>query len=94
VGVENVEKNGALVHILNVLNLLGNVLRGRTNTSNGQEDVILQEVAGKHLNIAGEGGRKHKSLSVLNTWHILTLNNTSNLWFETHVQHAVSFIEN
>jgi hypothetical protein len=30
----------------------------------------------------------------LNTWHILTLNDTTNLRFETHVQHTISLIEN
>ncbi|KUI63848.1 hypothetical protein VM1G_12026 [Cytospora mali] len=94
VGVENVEQNRALVDVLNVLNLLSNVLRSRTNTTNRQEDVVLQEVASQHLNVPGEGGGKHEGLAVLDTGHILTLDNAANLGLETHVQHTISLIEN
>lgn len=34
VGVENVKKNRALIHVLNVFDLLGDVLGGRTNATN------------------------------------------------------------
>ena len=91
--VEDIEEDGALVHVLDVLDLLGDVLRGRSDTSDGQENVVLQEVAGEHLNVAWEGGTEHKGLSVLDVWHILTLDNAANLWLETHVQHAISLIE-
>ncbi|KAI6772480.1 hypothetical protein HG530_003438 [Fusarium avenaceum] len=56
VRVEDVQKNGALVNVLDVLNLLGDVLRSRTNTANRKEDVVLKEIAGKHLNVSGESG--------------------------------------
>jgi hypothetical protein len=94
VGVEDVEQDGALVDVLNVLNLLSNVLRSRADTANGQEDVILEEILSEHLNIAGEGGREHESLAALNTGHILTLNDAANLGLETHVKHAIGLIEN
>ena len=93
VGVENIQKNRALVHILDVLDLLGNVLRGGTDTSDRQEDVILQEITGEHLDVAREGGGKHERLAALNTGHILALDNAANLGLETHVQHAISLIE-
>jgi len=92
--VENIQENGALVHILNVFDLLGNVLRGGTNTTNRQEDIILQEVASEHLDVAWESGGEHESLTALDAWHILALNNATNLWLETHVQHTISLIEN
>jgi hypothetical protein len=94
VGVENIQENGALVHVLDVLDLLGDVLRGGTDTTDGQEDIILQEVASEHLNVAWEGGREHESLAVLDTWHVLTLDDAADLWLETHVQHTISLIEN
>ena len=93
VGVENIQKNRALVHILDILDLLGNVLRSGTDTSNRQENVILQEITGEHLDVAWEGGGKHESLAALNTGHIFALNNAANLWLETHVQHTISLIE-
>lgn len=94
VGVEDVKKNRALVHVFNVFDLLSDVLGGGTDTTNRQEDVVFQEVASEHLNVAGEGGGKHESLTVLNTGHILTLDNSADLWFETHVQHTISLIKN
>jgi hypothetical protein len=92
--MEDIKQNRALVHILNIFDLLSDVLGGRANTSNRQEDVVLQEISGKHLDIAGEGGRKHESLTVLDTRHIFALNDSSDLRLETHVQHAISLIEN
>lgn len=93
VGVKDVKQDGALVDVLNVLNLLSDVLRGGTDTTNGEEDVVLEEVAGKHLDIAGEGGGKHEGLAVLHTGHVLALHNSSNLRLETHVKHAVSLVK-
>ena len=93
VSVEDIKQNRALVGVLDVLNLLGNVLRSGANTTDRKEDVVLQEIAGKHLDVAGEGGREHESLAVLNRRHVLTLDNAANLRLETHVQHAISLIE-
>jgi hypothetical protein len=94
VSVEDVQEDGALVSVLDVLNLLSDVLRGRSDTTDGQEDVVLEEVASKHLDVTGESGREHESLAVLNQGHILTLNDTANLGLETHVQHAVGLVKN
>jgi hypothetical protein len=91
--VKNVKQNGTLVDILDVLDLLGDVLRGGTNTTNGKEDVVLEEVTSEHLDVAGEGGREHQSLALGNSGHVLTLDNASNLGLETHVKHAISLIE-
>jgi hypothetical protein len=33
-------------------------------------------------------------LTELNTGHILALNNASDLWLETHIQHTISLVEN
>jgi hypothetical protein len=33
-------------------------------------------------------------LTVLDAWHIFTLDNAANLRLETHVQHTISLIEN
>ena len=93
-GVENVKQDGALVVVFDVLDPLGDVLGGRANTTNGQEDVVLEEVTGQHLDVTGESGRKHESLALADVRHVLTLHNTADLGFETHVQHAVSLIQN
>jgi hypothetical protein len=92
-GVKDIQKDGALVDVLDVLNLLRDVFRGRTDSADRQEDVVLEEIAGEHLNVSGESGRKHERLAVLNAGHVLSLNNTTNLRLETHVQHAVGLIE-
>lgn len=93
VGVEDVEKDGALIDILDILDLLRDVLRGRTDTANRQEDIVLQEVTSQHLDVAREGGREHERLAVLHAGHILALDDTANLGLETHVEHAISLIE-
>jgi hypothetical protein len=92
--VENVKENGALVNILDVLNLLSDVLGCGTDTTDRKEDVLLQEVASKHLDVAGEGGREHERLAVSDLGHVLSLDNAANLRLETHVQHAISLVEN
>lgn len=92
-GVKDVQQRRTLVEVLDILNLLRNVLRGGTNTANREEDVVLQEVASKHLDVTGERGREHESLAVVDRRHVLALHNTANLGFETHVKHAVSFIQ-
>lgn len=92
-GRENIKESGDLVTILDVLNLLGNVLRSRTNTTNGQENVVLQEVSGEHLDVSGEGGGEHESLSLLDTGHAGLLDNGSNLRLETHIKHSIGLIK-
>lgn len=92
-GVEDVEKNGTLVLILNVFDLLSNVLRGGTDTADGQEDVVLQEIASQVLDVAGEGSREHESVALVDAGHVLLLDQTSDLGLETHVQHAISLIQ-
>jgi hypothetical protein len=92
--VEDVEQDRALVHVLDVFDLLGDVLGGGTNTSNRQEDVVLQEISREHLNVAGEGGGEHESLTALDAWHVLTLDDSADLGLETHVQHTISLVEN
>jgi hypothetical protein len=94
VSVEDVQQHTTLVGVLDVLNLLSDVLRGGTDTTDGQEDVVAQEVAGEHLDVAGEGGGKHEGLATVGGRHVLTLDNAADLGLETHVQHAVSFIKN
>lgn len=93
-GVENIKEDRALVNIFDVFDALSNVLRGRTDTTDGKENVVLKEVPGEHLDIAGEGGREHQSLAVGNGGHILTLDNAANLRLETHVQHTISLVKN
>jgi hypothetical protein len=94
VGVEDVEQDGALVNVLDVLNLLGDVLRGGTDTTDREEDILLEEVTGQQLDVAGEGGREHESLAAGGRRHILTFDDAANLGLETHVQHAISLVEN
>lgn len=93
VGVEDIEENRALVNVLDEFDLLGDVLRGRTNATNGQENVVLEEISGEHLDVAREGGREHESLSFSDVGHVLALNNTADLGLETHVQHAIGLVE-
>jgi len=79
--------------VLDILDLLGNVFRGGANTANGEEDVVLEEVLGEDLDVTGEGGAEHEGLAVMDTRHILSLNDATDLVFETHVKHAVGLVK-
>lgn len=72
---------------------MSDVLRSGTDSTNGQEDVLFQEHSGEHLNLLGEGGGEHEGLSLLDTGHVLTFNNSSDLGLETHVQHSIGLVE-
>ena len=89
-------------------NLLHNILAGRANTSDGKENIVFtEEVLSQQLNLFGECRREHAcyqsiDLSIINQltsktislrWHTGRLNNLTNLWFETHVQHTISLVE-
>lgn len=90
---EKIKEDGALVVVLNVLDLLRDVLGGGANSADGKEDILLQEILSEHLDISGEGGREHERLALMHTGHILLLNDPTNLGLETHVQHTVSLVE-
>ena len=94
VSLKNVKEDRALVVVLDVLDPLSDVLRGRADTTDRQENVILHEVPGKHLNVTGKSRREHERLAVLDTRHVLALDNPADLRLETHVKHAVGLIEN
>lgn len=93
VGVEDIEENRALVNILDILDLLSDVLRGGADTTDREEDVVAEEVLGKHLDVAGEGGREHEGLALAGRRHVLTLDDAANLGLETHVKHTISLVE-
>jgi hypothetical protein len=90
---EQVEKQRSLVSIFNILDSLSNVFRGGSDSTDGKEDVVLQERSSEHLNLSRESSRKHECLSVHDTWHIGTFDNLPDLRFETHVQHPIGLIE-
>jgi len=92
-GIKDVEQDGALVLVFDVLNLLGDILGGGPDTPNGEEDVLLQEVLSEDLDVPWESGAEHESLTIMDTRHVFSLDDTTDLGFETHVEHAVGLIE-
>ena len=79
--------------ILDVLDFLGNIFGGGANTADGKEDVVFEEVFCEDLDVAGEGGAEHEGLAVMNTGHIFSLDDTTDLMFETHVKHTIGLIK-
>lgn len=61
-GVQEIQQERALLHLLHPHNLLGDVLAGAAHTTHGQEDVVVQEISSKHLKIRNQ--------RVLSTWHV------------------------
>ena len=92
-GGEQVEQGGLLVHVVDVHDLLGDVLGGGTDSTDGQEYVVGEEVAGEVLDVVWEGGGEHEGLSLADLRHVTVLDDVSDLWLETHVQHSVGLIE-
>jgi hypothetical protein len=90
---EDVKQDAPLIEILDILDLLSDVFRCTSNSTNAQEDIILQEVLGKHLNVSGECSTEHEGLSVCSARHIFSLHDTPDLGLETHVKHAISLIK-
>jgi hypothetical protein len=77
-----------------VFDLLGNILMGGANTADGEEDVFLEEILGEDLDVTRECGTGHEGLVLMNTRHILSLDNTMDLGFEAHVKHMGGLIRN
>lgn len=93
VSVQDVKQDGAFIVVLNILDLLGDVLGSGTDTADGKEDVVLQEITGEHLDVAWEGGREHEGLTASNWGHVFTFDNAADLRLETHVKHTISLIK-
>ncbi len=81
----------ALLELRDDFDNLGNAVVGRKlkRTDVDLNEVVL-EIGGKSAHLLRPGSGPHASLSV---WSNLS-EDLANLWLETHVQHAVSFIEN
>ena len=92
--IKNVKQDGAFVLVFDIFNLLGDILGGRPDAPNREEDVLLQEVLGEDLDVAREGGAEHESLTIMDARHIFSLDDTADLGFKTHVEHAVSLVQN
>jgi hypothetical protein len=90
---DEIKEDGAFVVVLDVFDLLGDVLGRRTNTTYRKENVIFKEIPGKDLDITRKGGAKHKRLTFRGGWHVFALDNTTNLGFKTHIEHAISLIK-
>ena len=80
--------------ILDILDLLGDVFGGGANTADGEEDIVLEEVLRKDLDVAREGSAEHEGLAFVDTRHILSLDDATDLMFETHVKHTVRLVKN
>mmetsp|Transcript_27380 Transcript_27380/g.40109 ORF Transcript_27380/g.40109 Transcript_27380/m.40109 type:complete len:222 (-) Transcript_27380:797-1462(-) len=83
-----------LVLIFHKFHRLCHILAGRTNTTDGQKDVIVQKVTGKSLDICRKGGAKHHRLTAFTLRHAFFFDNTTNLRFKTHIQHTIGLIQN
>mmetsp|Transcript_23476 Transcript_23476/g.65168 ORF Transcript_23476/g.65168 Transcript_23476/m.65168 type:complete len:498 (-) Transcript_23476:1400-2893(-) len=82
-----------LVLFLYVLNLLGDILGSGTDATNGQEDVIAEEITGQALDLCREGRTEHHGLAIFTLRHSGLLYNATDLGFETHIKHAIGFVQ-
>jgi hypothetical protein len=81
----------ALLKVGNDLdNLSNSVVSRQVHGTDVHLDVVVQEVSSELTDFLGPSGGPHAGLSVRTNLR----NDLANLRFETHVQHAVSFIKN
>ena len=93
-GQEEAHKGLELVAVLNVLNGLGNVLAGRADATYCEENIVPHEIACEALDVVGEGRGEHHGLAFVTVGHALLLDDTADLGFKAHVQHAIRLIKN
>ena len=79
--------------ILDVLDLLGDIFGGGANAADGEEDVFLEEILSEDLDITREGSAEHEGLAFVDTRHILSLDDATDLMFKTHIKHAVGLVK-
>ena len=79
--------------VLDVLDLLSDIFGGGANAADRKENIVFEEVLGEDLDVAGEGGAEHEGLAVMDTRHIFSLDDATDLMFETHVKHTIGLVE-
>jgi hypothetical protein len=80
-----------LLHVCdNLDNLCDTVVGSKLHGTNVDLDEILEEVGSQSADLLGPGSGPHQSLSVRSN----LANNLANLGLETHVEHAISLVEN
>lgn len=72
---------------------MNDVLSRRANTTHTKEDVVVQKVLSESLDLLREGSAEHKSLSFSAAGHIFSFHNLADLRLETHIEHAISLIQ-
>mmetsp|Transcript_19392 Transcript_19392/g.28282 ORF Transcript_19392/g.28282 Transcript_19392/m.28282 type:complete len:292 (-) Transcript_19392:758-1633(-) len=92
-GEEELHQVINLIPLVDILHSLLDILRSTSNPSHSEKDVIVEEIAGKTLDIWREGGREKHSLPLTSLRHTLLFHDTANLGFETHIKHAISLIK-
>ena len=90
---KDVQEDRAFIMVLNIFDLLGDIFGGGANAANGEEDIVLEEILSEDLDVAREGSAEHEGLAFVDTRHIFSLNDTTDLMFETHVKHAVCLVK-
>lgn len=93
-GVDEIQQELVFLVLIDPDHLLRDVGGSGADSTDSQENVVLQEVSGQDLDLLGEGGAEHERLSLALASHVALLDNSSDLRFETHVQHPVSLVEN
>ena len=92
--VQDIEEDGTFVDVFDVLDFLCDVFGCRTYSTDTQEDVVFQEIAGEDLDIARKSCAEHECLTIMNARHVFSFDDSADLRFETHVEHSICFVEN
>ena len=71
-----IRANGNVKRLFELLNAL-------PHPSDGEKDVISQEITSKALNILRKGSTKHHGVAVITLWHVRLFDNATNLGLVT-----------
>lgn len=64
---------------------MGDILRSRSDTADGKENVVMEKVLSEDLYLLGEGSWEHERLPLAGLGHVVALDDLTDLGFETHV---------
>jgi len=92
-GGDEIEEHALLVALFSSEELLCDEIGGTTDSSHGQEDVVLKEAGSESLDFFGEGGREHEGLSVTGARHVFLFDDSSDLRLEPHIQHPIGLVQ-
>mmetsp|Transcript_4307 Transcript_4307/g.10587 ORF Transcript_4307/g.10587 Transcript_4307/m.10587 type:complete len:211 (-) Transcript_4307:429-1061(-) len=92
-GIQQIHQCHSFLILGNLQEVLGNQLSHRSDATDAQEKIVVQERGSQILDLLREGSTEHEGSALASDRHIFTLHNSTDLGFETHIQHTVCLVQ-